>query len=319
MLAIKPLKVVDEERSKYSMFPVEAPTLWEFYKKQSHAFWIPEEIDLADDLKDFHRLNKGEQHFVKHVLAFFNQADGVINENLALRFYQDVDLPEARAFYAMQLAIEAVHSEMYSLLIDTYVKDTHEKNQLFNAIATIPAIGKKADWALKWMASSASFAERLFAFAVVEGLYFSGSFCAIYWLKSRGIMPGLCKSNEWISRDEGLHWTFAAELYRYLGFQASTSRLREIIKEAVAIEQEFVCSSLPVDLLGMNKTLMSTYIEYTADRILCRFGIPKLYGSANPFDFMKLIDLENKTNFFEGRVSEYSKGHDTTISFDAIF
>ena len=316
MHAIKPLS---EERSKYSMFPVEAPVLWEFYKRQSHAFWIPEEIDLAADLKDFHRLNKGEQHFVKHVLAFFNQADGVVNENLAMRFYQDVDLPEARAFYAMQIAIEAVHSEMYSLLIDTYVKDTNEKDQLFNAIATIPAIGRKAEWALKWTASNASFAERLFAFAVIEGLYFSGSFCAIYWLKSRGLMPGLCKSNEWISRDEGIHWTFACALYRHLALSAPTARLREIIEEAVIIEKEFVTESLPVDLIGMNSKRMSSYVEYTADRILQHFGLRKIYNASNPFDFMKLIDLQGKTNFFEGRVSEYSKGHDTTISFDAAF
>jgi ribonucleotide reductase beta subunit family protein with ferritin-like domain len=307
------------ERSKYSMFPVENPNLWDFYKRQSHAFWIPEEIDLAADLKDFAKLNPGEQHFVKHVLAFFNQSDGIINENLALRFYQDVDLPEVRAFYAMQIAIEAVHAEMYSLLIETYVQSTEEKNKLFNAIATIPAIKKKANWALQWMASDAPFAQRLFAFAVIEGLFFSGSFCAIYWLRSRGLMPGLAKSNDFISRDEGLHWTFAAEMYRHLGLQVDAATTRAIIKEAVAIEQEFVCQSLPVDLIGMNSRLMAQYVEYTADRIMKTFGFSTVYNVDNPFPFMRLIDMEAKGNFFEVRISEYKKGHDTELDFAADF
>jgi len=306
-------------RSKYSMFPVEIPKLWDFYKKQSYAFWIPEEIDLGSDIKDFAKLNKHEQYFIKHVLAFFNQSDGIVNENLALRFYQDVDLPEVRAFYAMQIAIEAIHAETYSLLIETYVKDTEEKHRLFNAIESIPAIKKKADWAFRWIASQDSFAERLFAFAVVEGLFFSGSFCSIYWLKSRGLMPGLSKANDFIARDEGLHWTFAAELYKHMGLKAPRKVITSIVREAVAIEKEFVCESLPVDLIGMNKKLMSQYIEYTADRILKTFGFNTIYETENPFDFMRLIDMETKGNFFEVRISEYSKGADTELDFSADF
>lgn len=301
------------------MFPVENPNLWQFYKKQSFAFWIPEEIDLAADRKDFLRLDDSSRYFIKRVLAFFNQSDGIVNENLALRFYQDVDLPEVRAFYAMQIAIEAVHAETYSLLIDTYVTDTEEKNSLYNATESIPAIKEKADWALRWIVSDDNFADRLFAFAVVEGLFFSGAFCAIFWLRSRGVMPGLCKANDFISRDEGLHWTFAAELYKHLRLQAPVDRLQAILREAVAIEKRFICESLPVDLIGMNSKLMAQYIEYTADRLLLHFGMNKLYNVDNPFPFMALLDLQSKTNFFEGRVSDYSKGADTTIDFDSDF
>lgn len=308
-----------EDRSRYSMFPVKNHKLWDYYKRQSHAFWIPEEIDLSRDLADFNRLNANEKHFIKNVLAFFNEADGIINENLALRFYNDIEIPEVRAFYSMQMAIESIHAETYSLLIETYIKNTEEKNKLLNAVSNIPAIRKKAEWALKWISSSQSFEERLFAFAVIEGLFFSGSFCAIFWLKKRGLMPGLSKSNEFISRDEGLHWAFAAELYKHLNLRAPKETLHAIIKEAVEIEKEFVCDSLPVGLIGMNSDLMGTYIDYTADRILQNFNLPKIYNCDNPFSFMTLIDLDNKTNFFENRVSEYAKGHDMVLEFAAEF
>lgn len=306
-------------RSKYSMFPIEHHALWDLYKKQSQAFWVPEEIDLSGDLKDYKRLSPNEQHFIKNVLAFFNESDGIVNENLVLRFYQDLEIPEVRAFYAMQMGIEAIHAETYSLLLDTYVSSAAEKEKLFNAISTIPAIRQKADWALRWISSSDSFAQRLFAFAVIEGLFFSGSFCAIFWLKKRGLMPGLGKSNEFISRDEGLHWTFAAELYRTLKLDAPEKTLHSILDDAVAIETEFVCDSLPVDLIGMNSKLMTQYVQYTADRIAQRFGLSKLYFVENPFDFMTLLDLDGKTNFFENRVSEYSKGADTVLEFEADF
>lgn len=304
-------------RSKYSMFPIQYPSLWGYYKTQSQSFWVPEEIDLSLDIADFERLNTDEQYFIKMILAFFNQSDGIVNENLALRFYQDVDIPEARAFYAMQLAVEAIHSETYSLLIDTYVKNQKEKQQLFNATDTIPTIGKKAEWALRWLASDSPFSDRLFAFSVVEGLFFSGAFCSIFWIKSRGRMPGLCKANEWISRDEGLHFTFATELYRQLKLRSSAAR--SIIEEAVEIETEFVRDSLPVDLIGVNSKSMAIYVRYTADRLLQTYGMPTIYRENNPFSFMNLIDLQNKTNFFESRVSEYKRGHDTELNFSADF
>jgi ribonucleotide reductase beta subunit family protein with ferritin-like domain len=307
-------------RSKYSLFPIENPILWDFYKKQANAFWTAEEIDLSADLADFNRkLNDGERHFVKHVLAFFNQSDGIVNENLAARFYSDVALPEARAFYAMQIAIEAVHAETYSLLLETYISNSDEKAKLFNAIETIPAIKKKADWAFRWTSSNRPFTDRLFAFAVVEGLFFSGSFCAVYWLKKRGLMPGLAKANDFISRDEGLHWTFAAALFKEMYLSLDQQVAEEIMREAVSVEKEFICESLPVDLIGMNSKLMSQYIDYTADRVMQNFGMPKLYNTDNPFDFMRLIDMQTKGNFFEVRISEYQKGADKSLDFDADF
>lgn len=307
-------------RSKYSLFPIEHSILWDFYKKQEHAFWTAEEIDLTGDLVDFNqRLNPNERHFVKHVLAFFNQSDGIVNENLAIRFYKDVEIPEARAFYAMQIAMEAIHSETYSLLLDTYISDSTEKNRLFNAIETIPAVKGKAEWAFRWIESDSSFAERLFAFAVVEGLFFSGSFCAVYWLKKRGLMPGLSKANDFIARDEGIHWTFAAALFKELYLQLDPAVATRIMKEAVQIEKDFICNALPVALIGMNSDLMSQYIEYTADRVMQTFGMPKIYNTDNPFDFMRLIDMETKGNFFEVRISEYKKGADKTLEFEADF
>lgn len=305
---------------KYSLFPIEHHKLWDLYKKQSQAFWLPEEIDLANDLDDFNRLNKNEKHFVKHVLAFFNESDGIVNENLVLRFYNEVDIPEARAFYAMQMGIEAVHAETYSLLLDTYIRDTGEKHKLFNAIANIPTIAKKASWAQKWITSNESFADRLFAFAIVEGLFFSGSFAAIYWLRNRGLMPGLSKANDFIARDEGLHWTFAAALAESLNHHGDNEQKKQkIIKEATEIENWFITEALPVDLIGMNSKLMSQYIRYTADRILKAFHAKPIFHAECPFDFMNLLDMQAKGNFFEVRVSEYKKGYDTTLEFAADF
>jgi ribonucleotide reductase beta subunit family protein with ferritin-like domain len=305
------------------MFPVRHQNLWSLYKNQLNVFWVPEEIDLSADPQDFEeKLNSDERYFIKNVLAFFNQSDGIINENLCVRFYKEVLLAEARAFYAIQIAIEAIHAETYSLLLETYVRDSDEKNKLFNAIETIPAIKQKAEWALAWMENAeASLAQRLFAFAIIEGVFFSGSFCSIFWLRKRGLMPGLCKANDFISRDEGLHWTFAAELFKTLDLkkELSIASVKKIINEAVKIEQNFICHSLPVDLVGMNKELMSQYIQYTADRVLNVFGYEKIHNVDNPFPFMALLDLENKSNFFETRVSEYSKGANKQLDFDADF
>jgi ribonucleotide reductase beta subunit family protein with ferritin-like domain len=277
------------------------------YKKAEASFWTAEEIDLQSDLADWSRLSKDEKHFVSHVLAFFAASDGIVLENLAGRFMSEIQIPEARCFYAFQQAIENIHSETYSLLIDTYIRDTAEKNRLFNAINNIESVKKKADWAIKWITSSSSFAERLVAFAAVEGIFFSGSFCAIYWLKKRALMPGLTFSNELISRDEGLHCDFACLLYSKLIYPLSQKTIYSIISEAVSYEKEFVCASLPVELIGMNSKLMSQYIEFVADRLLYALGYPKLYGASNPFDWMVLISLEGKTNIFERRVAEYQK------------
>ena len=267
-----------------------------------------EEVDLSSDQKHWEGLNDGEKHFVSHVLAFFAASDGIVIENLAVRFMSEITVPEARAFYGFQIAIENIHSEMYSLLLETYIKDPVEKSRLFSAIETVPVIKKKADWSLRWIGSQASFAERLVAFACVEGIFFSGSFCAIYWLKKRGLMPGLTFSNELISRDEGLHTDFACLLYKNLEYtQLSSDRVLEIVASAVTIEQEFVCDALPVNLVGMNSNLMKTYIEFVADRLLVALGNEKHFNVANPFEFMELISLQGKTNFFEKRVGEYQK------------
>lgn len=275
------------------------------YKKAEASFWTAEEIDLASD--NWESLKSGEQHFIKHVLAFFASSDGIVLENLAVRFMKELQIPEARSFYGFQIAMEGIHSEVYSLLIDTYIKDSEEKKHLFNAIQTVPVIRKKGDWALKWIGSDRSFAERLIAFACVEGIFFSGSFCSIFWLKKRNLMPGLTFSNELISRDEGLHRDFACLLYTHLNKKLDTQVITQIVTEAVEIEKEFVCESLPVSLIGMNKDLMSDYIEFVADHLLATLGLAKFYNTVNPFDWMELISLQGKTNFFEKRVADYQK------------
>ena len=294
---------------KYTLFPIpqNEVDLYKLYKKAVASFWTVEEIDFNKDKEDWEKLNDSEQYFIKQVLAFFAGSDGIVQENLATRFQRDIQSPVARLFYAFQNAMEGVHSETYSLLIDQYVKDPEEQNKYFRAIDTIPCIGKKADWAMKWIDSTDSYATRLVGFACVEGIFFSGSFCAIYWLKKRGLMPGLTFSNELISRDEGLHTEFAVTLYHKLQNKIDKKMIESIIREAVVIEKEFITEALPCSLIGMNARDMSQYIEFVADRLALQFGIPKIYKSANPFDFMELISLEGKTNFFEKKVSEYSK------------
>ncbi len=298
--------ILKENPNRFTLFPIEHPAIWKMYKTAEAAFWTAEEVDLAHDAKDWSSLNDDEQHFIKHVLAFFAASDGIVNENLVERFSQEVQLTEARCFYGFQIAIENIHSEVYSLLIDTYVTDKDEKTHLFRAIETIPAVKLKAEWALRWI-SNGTFAERLVAFAVVEGLFFSGSFCSIFWLKKRGLMPGLTFSNELISRDEGMHCEFACLLYGMLKNKLSQERVYEIVTDAVEIEKNFVSDALPVSLIGMNCNLMCAYIEYVADYWLVRLGYPKLYETENPFDWMALISLQGKTNFFEKRVGEYQK------------
>jgi ribonucleoside-diphosphate reductase beta chain len=300
--------LLEENPNRFVLFPIKHHDIWKMYKKEVASFWTPEELDLSQDTREWSKLTYNEQHFIKHVLAFFAASDGIVNENLAERFMKDVQLPEARSFYGFQIAIENIHSETYSLLIDTYIKDPLEKNKLFNAIETIPAVQKKAHWALNWIESSNSFAERLVAFAAVEGIFFSGSFCAIFWLKKRGLMPGLSFANELISRDEGLHCDFACLLYNMLQYtKLKKETIYQIIGDAVAIEKEFITESLPVSLIGMNSTLMSQYIEFVADRLIVSLGYEKLFNTANPFDWMELISLSGKTNFFEKRVAEYQK------------
>jgi len=296
------------------------------YKQAEACFWTAEELDIAGDLKDWDSLSNNERHFVSHVLAFFAASDGIVNENLVSNFATEVQLPEARCFYGFQIAMENIHSETYSLLIDTYIKDQKEKMHLLNAIETIPSVQKKAAWALKWCnANNASFCERLIAFSAIEGIFFSGSFCAIFWLKKRGLMPGLSFSNELISRDEGLHCDFACLLYSKMVNKLEESRIAEIITNAVEIEEEFVVDSLPVELIGMNSKLMCKYIEFCADRLLGALGCDKYYNAVNPFEWMEMISLQGKTNFFEKRVGEYAKsgvGTDTkeqTFSLDADF
>jgi len=277
------------------------------YKKAEASFWTAEEIDLAHDMTDWGKLTHDEKHFISHVLAFFAASDGIVNENLCERFASEVQMPEARCFYGFQIAMENIHSETYSLLIDTYIKDIDERARLFNAIETVPCVAKKASWALKWISNSGRFAERLVAFAVVEGIFFSGSFCAIFWLKKRGLMPGLTFSNELISRDEGMHCDFACLLYSMLEQPLPDETIHEIVRDAVAHEKEFLCDALKVDLIGMNSKMMAQYIEFVADRLLVALNVPKLYNQTNPFDWMELISLQGKTNFFEKRVGEYQK------------
>jgi len=296
-----------ENKQRFVLFPLKHPQVWEMYKKAEASFWTAEEIDLAHDMTDWEKLNDDERHFVSHVLAFFAASDGIVNENLCERFASEVQWPEARCFYGFQIAMENIHSETYSLLIDTYIKDAEKRSHLFNAIETVPCVKKKADWALRWITESTRFAERLIAFAVVEGIFFSGSFCAIFWLKKRGLMPGLTFSNELISRDEGMHCDFACLLYSMLEKKLPAETVQEIVRDAVAHEKEFITEALSVDLIGMNSRMMSQYIEFVADRLLVALGVPKLYNATNPFDWMELISLQGKTNFFEKRVSEYQK------------
>lgn len=299
--------ILQENKDRFVLFPIKHHDIWEMYKKAEASFWTAEEIDLAADMVDWRdKLNDDERYFIKHVLAFFAASDGIVNENLAINFMNEVQYPEARCFYGYQIMIENIHSETYSLLIDTYIKEPTEKDKLFHAIDTIPCVGKKAEWALRWI-SNGSFQERLVAFAAVEGIFFSGSFCSIFWLKKRGLMPGLSFSNELISRDEGLHCDFACLLYSQLENKLGAERVTEIIINAVEIEKEFVSDALPVRLIGMNATLMCQYIEFVADRLLISLGCQKHYNVTNPFDFMELISLQGKTNFFEKRVAEYQK------------
>ncbi len=325
MSAIEP--ILQENKNRFVIFPIQHHDIWEWYKKSEASFWTAEEIDLHQDLTDWtSKLNDDERYFIKHILAFFAASDGIVNENLAENFVNEVQYSEAKFFYGFQIMMENIHSETYSLLIDTYVKDEKEKNALFNAIDNFPAIKKKADWALKWIESD-SFAERLIAFAAVEGIFFSGAFCSIFWLKKRGLMPGLTFSNELISRDEGVHCDFAVHLHNHhLKNKVSKERIREILVDALNIEREFITESLPASLIGMNSKLMTQYLEFVADRLLVELECEKEYNVTNPFDFMDMISLQGKTNFFEKRVGEYQKAGVTNkdkesnkISFDAEF
>ena len=300
--------ILEENKSRFVLFPIQHDDIWAFYKKAEASFWTAEEIDLSPDLIDWeNKLNDDERHFVKHVLAFFAASDGIVNENLAENFLSEVQYTEAKFFYGFQITMENIHSETYSLLIDTYIKDTNDKNYLFNAIDTLDCVRRKADWALRWI-ENGSFAERLVAFAAVEGIFFSGSFCSIFWLKKRGLMPGLSFSNELISRDEGMHCDFACLLYNdHIQNKLPKSQIRDIIANAVEIEKEFVTDALPVSLIGMNAEMMCEYIEFVADRLLVALNVGKMFNAENPFPWMDLISLEGKTNFFEKRVGEYQK------------
>jgi ribonucleotide reductase beta subunit family protein with ferritin-like domain len=299
--------ILENISNRFVLFPIRHPHLWQLYKKQQACFWTAEEIQLTKDREDWEKLNSNEQHFIKNILAFFAGSDGIVFENLDTRFLQEIQVPELKAIYAFQGYMEQVHSETYSLLIDTYVRDPLEKNRLFSAIDTIPCVAKKAEWALKWINDIQSpFSKRLVAFACVEGIFFSGSFCAIYWLKTRKLMPGLTFSNELISRDEGMHVETAVAVYNMLVNRLSYEDIKTIILEAVTIEKEFIIDSIPCALIGMNSTLMTQYIEFVADRLLAQLGYEKHFFTENPFDFMEMISLQGKTNFFEKRVSEYS-------------
>jgi len=328
MLVVEP--ILQENKNRFVIFPIKHHDIWEWYKKMEASFWTAEEIDLSQDLNDWNnKLNKDEKYFIKHILAFFAASDGIVNENLAENFVNEVQYAEAKFFYGFQIMMENIHSETYSLLIDTYVKDEAEKADLFNALEVFPAIRKKADWAIKWIDSD-SFAERLIAFAAVEGIFFSGAFCAIFWLKKRGLMPGLTFSNELISRDEGVHCDFAVHLHQHhLINKVPKDRIRTIIIDALNIEREFITESLPVSLIGMNSNLMTQYLEFVTDRLLVELGCEREYNTPNPFDFMDMISLQGKTNFFEKKVAEYQKagvmnsGNGTVdaqkITFDAEF
>ena len=326
MSAIEP--ILQENKNRFVIFPIKHHDIWDWYKKMEASFWTAEEIDLHQDLNDWNtKLNEDEKYFIKHILAFFAASDGIVNENLAENFVNEVQYAEAKFFYGFQIMMENIHSETYSLLIDTYVKDETEKDQLFHALDNFPAISKKAEWALKWIESD-SFAERLIAFAAVEGIFFSGAFCSIFWLKKRGLMPGLTFSNELISRDEGVHCDFAVHLHNHhLINKVPKARIKEILLDALEIEREFITESLPSSLIGMNAVLMAQYLEFVTDRLLVELNCERQFNTGNPFDFMDMISLQGKTNFFEKRVSEYQKagvinkeGSDSQkISFDADF
>ncbi len=323
VMAVEP--ILKENKDRFVLFPIRHKEIWQMYKQAEASFWTAEEIDLQPDLVDWeNKLTSDEKYFIKHVLAFFAASDGIVNENLAVNFMNEVQYPEARCFYGFQIMMENIHSETYSLLIDSYIKDTEEKNRLFHALETVPAVALKGEWALRWI-ENGSFAERLVAFAAVEGIFFSGSFCSIFWLKKRGLMPGLSFSNELISRDEGLHCDFACLLYKQLINKLSESRVQDIIKNAVEIEKEFVTAAIPVQLIGMNAELMCQYIEFVSDRLLVALGYSKVYNAKNPFDFMEMISLNGKTNFFEKKVGDYQKAgvmsrqEDKSIRFDEEF
>lgn len=324
-MSIQEEPILKDDKNRFVIFPIQHDDIWQYYKKAEASFWTAEEIDLSADAKDWENLSDDERHFVSHVLAFFAASDGIVNENLAENFISEVQYAEAKFFYGFQIMMENIHSETYSLLIDTYIKDNKQKDMLFNALDTIDCVKKKGEWALKWIESD-SFAERLLAFAAVEGIFFSGSFCSIFWLKKRGLMPGLTFSNELISRDEGLHCDFACHLYmEHIVNKLPQQRIYDIITDAVEIEQEFVVDALPVSLIGMNAKLMAQYIEFCADRLLEQLGCDKYYNATNPFDFMEMISLQGKTNFFEKRVAEYQKAGVMTensrndLSFDEDF
>jgi ribonucleoside-diphosphate reductase beta chain len=312
-------KILQDNPGRFVLFPIEHNDIWKFYKQQEACFWTAEEIDLAQDIQDWdYKLNDDEKHFVKHILAFFAASDGIVNENIALNFVNEVQYTEAKMFYGFQIMMENIHSETYSLLIDSYIKDKEEQLNLFNAIETIPAIKKKAEWAMRWI-EKGTFTERLIAFAAVEGIFFSGSFCSIFWLKKRGLMPGLTFSNELISRDEGMHCDFACHLSNnHIQNKLSEDKIKEIIVSALAIEKEFILEALPVRLIGMNADLMSQYLEFVTDRLLTALGCSKVYNSENPFDFMQNIALQGKTNFFEKRVAEYQKAGVNNKSDESI-
>jgi len=312
-------KILQETNERFVLFPIEHDEIWKMYKQHVACFWTAEEVDLQQDLIDWKKLNENEQHFVKHVLAFFAASDGIVNENLVVNFMQDVTIPEARCYYGFQIAIENIHAEMYSLLIDTYIKDNTEKDYLFNAMENLDCVKKKAKWALSWIDDAPSFAHRLIAFAAVEGIFFSGSFCSIFWLKQRGLMPGLATSNEFISRDEGMHCDFACLLYGMLENKLSEQEIHKIIGDAVDCEKEFVTDALPVSLIGMNAKLMTQYIEFVADRLIVQLGYNKIYNATNPFPWMEMISVEGKTNFFEKRVSEYQKSGVMANKEDQVF
>jgi ribonucleotide reductase beta subunit family protein with ferritin-like domain len=321
-----PEPLLTDNDDRFVIFPIKHHDLWAKYKQHMAVFWTPEEIDLSKDMKDWEKLNDNERHFIKHILGFFAGSDGIVMENLATRFSREVQWPEARFFYACQNLLEACHSETYSLLIDTYINDAKEKQDILRAIETIPAVKKKAEWALQWIESAeADFPTRLLAFAAVEGIFFSGAFCAIFWLKQRGVMPGLTLSNEFIARDEGLHTDFACLLYSKIANKLTKEKAHKVIREAVKIEKHFITKALPCELIGMNAELMKQYIEFVADRLCLQLGYPKIYRATNPFDFMERISLENKDNFFEKRVSTYAKAavgkkrEDMSFATDAAF
>ena len=316
--------ILKEDDNRFVMFPIVDKDIWQMYKKQVDCFWRTEEIDLSKDLAHFEKLSEDEKYFISMILAFFAASDGIVLENLGMRFMSEVQLSEARAFYGFQIAMENIHSETYSLMIESLIKDEKQKKRLFEAMGNFPCIKKKADWAIKWIHDKdSSFAMRLIAFACVEGIFFSGSFCSIFWLKKRGLMPGLTFSNELISRDEALHTEFAVLLYSKLATKLDKSQVTQIVTESVEIEKEFICDALPCRLIGMNSTLMSQYIEFVADRLLIQLGCDKFYNTANPFSFMEMISVEGKTNFFEKRVSEYAltnkEKDDTVFELDTEF